>query len=444
MKLFWNIFLLILCAQISMFALPELLTFESMLDRIEGENLRVLLNRETIVQSLQEVKVERAALLPNLQLYSQQNRTKNVSIGYISAQNIFNRFDAKIQGSFTVFDLTKWSDFHNARMGYYISESSHQALVQSILLEAAQAYLQHIRNLKNLELIDANIARDERLLNLAVHSFNAGVANAIDVTRAEGTLAKDQQERLQQQSAVHQSELTIKEMLNLDIHQKMQFDHSFFDRMRLIEDLSVAQTLEDAFATRPDFKQAEQEIESRELALQSAKRQHLPSINVSGEYGYASSEVYDTQYRNQWAVTIEGQMPIFEGGRILAERVRARSEIRQKERALLNLRKQIESEYDLTLFNLNTRFQQIPLAQKQVVLAEQELYLAENRFKNGIADNQEVISAQATLADALDGEVDAIYQFYLAKLQLNFAVGDVKSVLDYRWDEDTVSHETPL
>lgn len=443
MKLFWNIFILILSTQVFLSASPELLTFESMLDRIENENLRVLLNRETIVQSLQQVKVERATLLPSLKLYSQQNRTQSVFIGFAGSQNIFNRFDAKIQGSFTVFDLTKWSDFQNARMGYRISESSHQALVQSILLEAAQAYITHIRNLKSLELIEANIARDQRLLDLALHSFEAGIANAIDVTRAEGKLAKDQQERLQAQADVHQSELTIKEMLNLDMHEKLDFDYGFFDQMRLGSDVGEAKPLEVAFTKRPDYKEAKQQIRSRELALKSATAEHLPKFSVKGEYGYASSEIYDTQYGEQWSIGVEAELPLFEGGRILAERVRARSEIRQKERALLNLKKQIESEYDLTLFNLSSRFEQIPLAQKQVVLAEQELYFAENRFKNGIADNQEVISAQATLASAQDAEVDAIYRFYLAKLQLNFAVGDVKSVLDYRWNED-VTHEVSL
>ena len=51
-------------------------------------------------------------------------------------------------------------------------------------------------------------------------------------------------------------------------------------------------------------------------------------------------------------------------------------------------------------------------------LAEQELQFASDRFKNGVANNIEVVNAQDALSRALDNRTNALAQHAEAKISL--------------------------
>jgi len=52
------------------------LTLDDVLDRLENENLQVLVQREVVVQALQYSYIQRAKLLPTVNFQAQQ--TKNI------------------------------------------------------------------------------------------------------------------------------------------------------------------------------------------------------------------------------------------------------------------------------------------------------------------------------------------------------------------------------
>jgi outer membrane protein TolC len=62
-------------------------------------------------------------------------------------------------------------------------------------------------------------------------------------------------------------------------------------------------------------------------------------------------------------------------------------------------------------------------------LAEEELRLAQQRYRQGVADNREIVEAQNRLAVADDNLVEAVYQYNLSRVELARARGDVRTVL---------------
>jgi outer membrane protein TolC len=56
-------------------------------------------------------------------------------------------------------------------------------------------------------------------------------------------------------------------------------------------------------------------------------------------------------------------------------------------------------------------------------LANRELVLAQDRFKNGVADNIEVVNAQTALENSRLMLVSSLAQFNLARLNLAAALG---------------------
>src|SRR5262249_27485499 len=95
-------------------------------------------------------------------------------------------------------------------------EFDYKQTLQTILAAVANAYFTHLRNVQRIKVLDSNTARARTLLDLARRQSEAGVATQIDVTRAESEVAEAEQERLQQDTAVYQSELQLKRILDRD------------------------------------------------------------------------------------------------------------------------------------------------------------------------------------------------------------------------------------
>ena len=176
-------------------------------------------------------------------------------------------------------------------------------------------------NLKRIDVIDANIIRDRILLELAENQFRAGVATRIDVTRAEVQIATDEKERLQQETLILESELQIKRLLKLDLESDLTLEDIELkspDRSR-----SFNYDIDSILDLRPDFIEASLELTRDRYAKKAAQWERLPSIELFGEIGYVTEEIFDGNEDDAWVVGIFVSLPIFEGLRMRSNKLEA-------------------------------------------------------------------------------------------------------------------------
>ncbi|MCX6951250.1 MAG: TolC family protein [Verrucomicrobia bacterium] len=155
----------------------------------------------------------------------------------------------------------------------------------------------------------------------------------------------------------------------------------------------------------------------------------MPSLGLGGEYGYASGNFDDSGKKEAWFAGATLSVPIFDGLRSDADRRAALSRQRSQELRLHSLELQITSELRLARQDAASRNAQITVAEKNLRLSEEELRLAQQRYRQGVADNREIVEAQNRLAIASDNYVEAVYQYNLSRVELARAKGDVRTVL---------------
>ena len=90
----------------------------------------------------------------------------------------------------------------------------------------------------------------------------------------------------------------------------------------------------------------------------------------------------------------------------------------------------MEQDVRLALSTLRTTVERVRAADDAVRLAERELEMSRDRFRAGVADNLEVISAQASLANARASQVQALAAYNAARLNLAAALGRAET---FRW-----------
>jgi outer membrane protein TolC len=119
-------------------------------------------------------------------------------------------------------------------------------------------------------------------------------------------------------------------------------------------------------------------------------------------------------------------MPIFTGGRIKAEIVKADLELQKVEQQKEDLRNQIALDVKTALLNLDSARNEVSVANLGVQLAREEVDQARDRFKAGVANNIEVISAQDSLSRANDNQIAALYRFNQARADFARAIGEME------------------
>ena len=402
-------------------------------------NFNLLRQQENVAAREAQQTRARADLLPEFDLSVSQARQRVPNIGALedveipgfgtlsfADSNVTDRFDALVRGSLSLFDANRWADFSLARFETRIARLQVDDAAQDVLQGIAEAFLAHQREVAQLAVVEAAIARSRVLLETAQQRFAAGAGTVLDVTRAEVQLAGDELSRLRQDATVIESALTFEQLLNLPLDGELALAP-----VALVETNPapaspglIAQLME----RRPDALVAQKTLERNDLARRAARWERLPDLTLSGTWGYAS-EAWADDPQEQWSIQLGLEAPLFDGFRIAANRREAESAVRDARLVLAELRLDVEADYRIAVVNLRARWQEVQVADQQVRLAAQELELEENRFAEGIGDNNLVVDAQANLAAAEGALVDAEFQYQLTRLTLARVRGAVREFL---------------
>ena len=401
---------------------------------VEKVNVNVLVSRESVSQAIGLAGQQRANLLPRVNLDAQQKRSSSVTVVNDTPADggLTNRFDGKLTGTYNLLSPAQIAAYRAARRGVGVAESDYKLTLQGVLTSVAQTYFLHQRNLQRIAVLDANIERARVLLDLAKRQLDAGVATQIDVTRSEAQLAVAEQARLQQDTTVVQSDLQLKRLLDLDAGATLKL--ATFNVRRANQDLFGASFDKSALEQRADYSKAKKALEQNKETLRAAKLQRLGTLNLFGEYGYASAVAFDGKERTAWLGGVDFNIPVFDGLRANADKRAALSQVRSQEYRLHSTELLISSELRLAAQDARSRFAQVEVAERSLRLSQDELRLARQRYEQGVADNREVVDAQNSLAQASDNLVEAVYQYNLSRLELARAKGEVRAILSEKAD----------
>lgn len=408
------------------------LTLADALERVDGRNPSVLVARESVQQALALAERERSNLLPRLTVEVAQRRTRSATFedNGSTRTNTSDRGTAVVSGSVTAFSAANLGLYAAARQAARVAEINLDALEQDIFAAVAATYLTHLRNLKRGEVIESAIERAKVLLELAQRQLEAGVATQIDVTRAEARLAESEQARLQQETVVVESELLLKRLLDLPFDEPLVLEEFAVSTAAVRRAVEPAEA--QALARRADWRVANEALRQNELEVRAARYQRVPTLRLTGEWGYAGPEIYDTPRESIWFAGVTLSFPLFDGAQIGANTRLAQSRLRAQEQRRRDLANAISAQVRFAVQDTESRRAQIGVATKNRELAAEELRLAQVRYEQGVADNRDLVDAQDSFVRASDNLVEAHFRYYLSRLELARVLGEVRDVLRER------------
>src|SRR6266849_5282496 len=385
-------------------------------------------------QSEQDKNIARADLLPqaNATISDEAQKVNLLAQfggrtpfpGFPKTLGPYQVFSAGPSFGMPVFDLTLWRRYQAARDTVNASKANSLSTREQVILLVVSQYIGTLRAVANVEASQSRVSLAQALYDQAADLQKEGVGTGIDTLRANVELQNEKQRLIEAETDRETSLYALSRLLNLDPRQAIELGDSlsFFDTPQP----EVEPSIELALAERQEWKALASQIKAAEYQKKASQDSRLPSVRFDGNFAYVGTSGNTTLP----TYTYEGSvnLPLFTGGRIHSEIVRADLEIRKLEEQRADLRNQIALDVKTALLNLQSARNEVQVANLGVQLSKEEVDQARDRFKAGVANNIEVIQAQDSLSRANDNQIVALYRFNQARADFARGIGQMERV----------------
>jgi outer membrane protein TolC len=407
------------------------LTFTDAIERALRQNLAGLLSEYNTIEARGEKWQKLSDLLPNVSGDVQEVREKVSlqALGFTGSlfpgQNLprvigpFSYFDVRASATQRVFDWKSIQKYRSSVIGEGVARYNLKDARDLVVLATGNAYLQAIAGAARVETSEAQVESAKALYNKAVAQQQAGVAPAIDTLRAQVEYQTRQQQLIQAANDFAKQKISLARVIGLAPRQEFELaERAPYDPFPIPD---VETSVQRAYTMRSDYKAAHDRLVAAQLERSAARAGYYPTLDVAGNYGEIGATPGDVLP----TYTVMGTLnvPIFQGGKVHGDVLKADAALRQAEAQLADVRALIDQDVRNALLDLKSSSDQVAVAQSSVKLADQALMQSQDRFSAGVTDNLEVVQAQEAVAVAHENLISSLYLNNLAKVSFARALG---------------------
>jgi outer membrane protein TolC len=395
-------------------------------------NLSVRVASSEVQEAIGSTQRERAPLLPRVNadaLANMQNR--NLAVLGVSLPGIptvvgpFAYYDFRAAASEQIINRQAYHNWKSSQREEDASKLDYQDSRDLVIRETAGLYLSAESALVEVQASQSRITTSEALAKLANDQHEQGLATAVDVVRAQVQLERDRQTLLAAQNAYQTSLLSLSRFLGLPPGTPLQLAQTLEYRGVELPELDAA--IEMALRNRPDY----QSLFAQRAALVEQQRashaRYYPTFSIGGDYGPMGRNFGSMPGIGEIQGTVS--ITIFDRDRN-GEQKQLAARVQRIDAQIADFARGIDQDVRKAELDIGTTAQQVAVDELALALAQRELQLAEDRFRNGVTDNIEVITAQSSLDAAQDDRIAALAQHADAVAALVRALGATEQNYD--------------
>lgn len=339
----------------------------------------------------------------------------------------FDNVDARLRFTQPLIDRASGLRLSAGRAAARAATADAAATREVTARAAASAYLAAVRAdaLAAARVADSTLAAE--LLALVHAQRAAGVSPRIDVTRAEARLAIAAGALVVARARRAQTQIALARVLGLPPALPLALSDSLSPALGDAggpPDLAAA--LSGARGDRPELQAEAARVAAARGAAAAIGAEAWPRLEVAadlGANGPAPDELLATRQ-----VTVRVTLPLFDGWRRAARRreqeaAATAATIQEREAA-----DRIAAEVATAWLERDAAAALAGTAAGRLRLALAEVTDARARFAAGTAGHLEVITAQLSLSEARDAEIDARYHVAVARIALAHALGHAREL----------------
>ncbi len=296
---------------------------------------------------------------------------------------------------------------------------------EQIKANVLKIYYQIQAGKQQIETIDSNISRFEKLSSDSKELFKNGFAEKLDVDKTEVTLTNLKTERLKAQNQLLVAMQGLKLLMGMPVKDSLVLTET-------IQEEKLKENIVDevySYNDRKEFQQIEFQEKANEYNVKRYQLTYIPTLSISGNYSRnAQRQQFDfLKTGKPWFSTtfigVNLNVPIFDGFAKDARIKGAKLALQQTQNMKENLKLSIDKEVEEARINIRTAIASMDFQKKNMNLAEAVYNQTKLKFEQGLGSNTEITTAQSELTTAQNNYYSALYDAIIARVDYLKAIG---------------------
>ena len=427
---------------------PLALTMDMVVRRAVAHNAAVSVAQQQASAAGARVKQARSALLPQVSATATRSQwTRNsAEFGFImrdaGGQPLLNpagevlgpirALDVRATVQQRLIDPAAIARVRAAQAAEAAAEAETDAAASEAATAAAHAFISVLRAEAQLSAITEDSTMAAELAADAARRHAAGLAIALDVTRADAQVVSTRAALVSARAQRLRAELILKRATGLAVDAALVLGdslgtHALSGDVRAAmpveaDDDDLRRSVVSALRKRDDVRSADAQVTAARRERNAVRAEFLPTISVVADRGALGTTRNRLLPTYTWGVQLS--VPVFDGFRRL-RRVDEQGALLQITVILQrDLAEQVALDVREARLSSATAQAAVEAANERLTLAVRELDQTLERFKAGLAGSAEVITAQVALSTSRVQRIERLAEMAAARIDARYARGE--------------------
>lgn len=304
-----------------------------------------------------------------------------------------------------------------ARAARFATERAREELKYEVI----SAYWNAAEALKKIDVQRDTVNKYDAHLQNVTALYGAGAQARIDVLRSSVELSNARQELIRAENTYEVNLAALRNLLNIDRAEPIQLTTEVAYQPF---ETSMQDCIAYAYRNRLDLAAERQKLRQRELAVDIAKAGKKPTVDLTVGSGLTSQFRPRHDTSSDVSASVGVRWNIFDSGVTRGQIEAAEAE---RDIALLNVKKTEETiDLDLRKAYLNMREaeKRFTSTGDAVQQAQNDYYIANERYRAGEGILLDILDAQAALSTAQQNAISACYDYARYRAQVESIMGE--------------------
>lgn len=296
---------------------------------------------------------------------------------------------------------------------------------ENIIANVHKVYYQLVAGKIQIELLDANIVRLEKLKHDVQIMYDNGFTEKVDIDKLAVQLANLQTEKLKANNMIANGYAGLKVLMGMPFKDSLVLSDTLDDN-KIKE--GVLEASQYKYSDRKDFQVIEIANKLNGLNVRRYKLSAIPSFSLVGDYSkQAQRNKFDFFGKGDWFTTsyigLQMHVPIFNGFALKARTQKARLELQKSKNQTEALKINIDAEVESAKNNFIAAIASMDFQKKNMALAEKVYGQTKKKYEIGTGSATEINTAQLDLKTAQTNYIIALSDAIITKIDFLKATG---------------------
>jgi outer membrane protein len=339
---------------------------------------------------------------------------------------VLNSYSARVtlqQPLFTGFRLHGLA--RSADLSAEAFQRDYQMEQLDVVFNVKSAYWSLYKAIEVKKVVDENIEQVKTHLRDVENFLKQGLATKNDLLKVEVQLSSAELLGIEAKNAVEVARISLNMQLGLPLNTSVTPATEIAHEEKVFP--SPQDLVSSAFTHRPDMIAQDVRVKAADALVTASKGNWFPQISLVGNYYYSrpNPRILPTldRFKDTWDVGVNLQWDLWNWGQTGAQATQAEAQYTQASIVYEQLKDAVELEVTRDYLNLEQAREKITVAGKGKSQAEENYRVTQERFRQGVATNSDLLDAEVALLQAKTNYTQALVDYELSQAKLEQSLG---------------------